>query len=281
MNHSFFDQEKSRIQKVLNEAKKREFEERFGARFSDEQSAIPPDVESQWLSYIEEFERQFENAKRITVREYLGFPMFSPLDEIAGEEVSAALDGVLELLLQNDLIVDCLAEVSDDELYRFITTELVNEEIDDMRIPGMRTVFIYEEFHPNDEYDAKSEAEGFLWDLFERHEDFVIESFARDGIFDPSGNQIGIEGIRTLIGAFYRRHAAFTFQKFECCKCALDGQDATVRLEGEWSGVLADSMAPVSHKGVAELRMKKSPYGGYDVVKVSIPGFDAVSVREA
>lgn len=278
MNDSFFDQEEARIQQALNEAKKREIEERFGARFSDEQSAIPPDVELQWLNYIEEFERQFENAKRITVREYLGFPMFSPLDEIACEELSAALNGVLELLLQNDLIVDCLAEVSDNELYRFITTELVNEEIDDMRIPGMRTVFIYEEYHPNDEYDAKSEAERFLWDLFERHEDFVIESFARDGIFDPSGNQAGIEGIRTLIGAFYRRHAAFTFQKFERCTCALDGQDATVRLEGEWSGVLADSMAPVSHKGVAELRMKKSLYGGYDVVKVSIPGFGAASV---
>lgn len=278
MNDSFFDQEEARIQQALNEAKKREIEERFGARFSDEQSAIPPDVELQWLNYIEEFERQFENAKRITVREYLGFPMFSPLDEIACEELSAALNGVLELLLQNDLIVDCLAEVSDNELYRFITTELVNEEIDDMRIPGMRTVFIYEEYHPNDEYDAKSEAERFLWDLFERHEDFVIESFARDGIFDPSGNQAGIEGIRTLIGAFYRRHAAFTFQKFERCTCALDGQDATVRLEGEWSGVLADSMAPVWHKGVAELRMKKSLYGGYDVVKVSIPGLGAASV---
>lgn len=277
MNGFDSDEAQGKIQKSLNDAKKRELAEKFGARFSNNESDLPPGVESQWLDYIEEFERQFENAKQVTVRERLGFPSFKLLGEIAPGRLNAELEDVLEFLLWRGISVDCLADVSDEELYRFITTELVNEEMDDIQIEGMRTCFIYEEFHPNDEYDAKSEAERFIWDLFERHEDFVIESFARDGVFDP-GKRIDIEGIRSLIGEFYRRHAAFTFQKFECCTCALDGQYATVRLEGEWSGVLANSMASVSHKGVADIRLKKSPYGGYDVLKVSIPGFGAASV---
>ncbi|MDP2885651.1 MAG: hypothetical protein Q8P51_11605 [Ignavibacteria bacterium] len=273
MDESFFEEEQERIQKTLNEAKKRRIEEKFGARFSNNESVTPSDVESQWLNYIEEFERQFEIAKRVTVWEYLGFPSFKPLGEIPREKLEAELDDVEDLLLWNGIVVDCLAGVSDEDLYRFITTELINEEIDDMRIEGMRTRFIYEEFHPNDEYDAKSAAEHFLWDLFERYEDCAVRGFAEDEIFDPSGKRISIEDVRALIGSFYRRHPAFTFHKFECLACILDGEYATVRLEGEWSGVIADSMESVSHKGVADLRLKKSPYGGYDVVRANIPGF--------
>ncbi|HCA80893.1 MAG TPA: hypothetical protein DEP53_14285 [Bacteroidetes bacterium] len=268
-----FDETRERIQKSLNQAKKREIEEKYGARFSKEESAIPPDVESEWLNYIEEFERQFENAKRVTVRGYLGFPLFKPISEIAAKNLAAELDDVLVLLDQNDISVDCLADVSDEDLYQFITTELINEEIDDMRIEGMMTCFIYEEFHPNDDYDARRGAEHFLWDLFERYEDYVVERFAEDEKYDPSGKRISAGDLKSLFGSFYRRHAAFTFQKFECLECELDGEYATVRLEGRWSGILADSLTPVSHEGVAEIRMKKSPYGGYDVIRANIPGF--------
>jgi hypothetical protein len=273
MHELSFEDEQERIQKALNEAKKREIEENYGAHFSEHQPALPSDVESHWLSNIEEFERQLENARQVTVREYLSFPSFKSLREIPREQLGAELDDVVELLSRHSLVVDCVAYVSAEDLYQFITTELMNEEIDDIRIEGMRHCFIYEEFHPNDEYDAKTGAEDFLWDLFERHEDDVIRGFTEAEIFDPSGKRISIEDIKALIGSYYRSYAAFTFHKFQCLSCALDGEYATVRLEGEWSGVIADSMAQVTHRGVAELRMKKSPYGGYDVIRANVPGF--------
>ena len=273
MDESFFDEEQEKIQKALNDAKKREIEEKFGAHFSEDQPALPSDVESQWLSNIEEFERQFGNARRVTVREFLGFPSFKSLGEIPREELEAELNDVVDVLSQHSLAVDCLADVSDEKLYRFITTELVNEEIDDIRIEGMRHCFIYEEFHPNDEYDAKSAAEHFLWDIFEQHEERVVDSLAKDEVYDPFGRRVTHEDLEALVRSVYRRYAAFTFHEFQCRACVLDGDYATVSLEGGWSGVVAESMAPESHKGVAALRMKKSPYGGYDVVQANIPGF--------
>jgi len=187
MDESFLDEEQDRIQKALNE----------------------------------EFERQFENAKRISIRELLGSPTFRSIDEIPPEKLEAEVDRVLELLSRIDVVVDCLADVPDADLYRFLTTELVNEEIDDIKIEGMKHCFIYEEFHPNDEYDAKSSAEHFLRDL--------------------------------------------------------EGEYARVTLQGRWSGLKAGLLEPVSHKGECVLKMKKSPYGGYDLIQANIPGFIAES----
>ena len=99
MDDSCFDEEQEKIQRALNAARKRELEDKFGAHFSDDKSALPSEVESRWLSNIEEFERQFENAKRVTVREYLGFPAFKLLAEIPREQLGTELNDVVELLL--------------------------------------------------------------------------------------------------------------------------------------------------------------------------------------
>jgi len=38
-------------------------------------------------------------------------------------------------------------------IYKFITEELFDHEMDDIMLPGFVHHFIYEEFHPNHEYD--------------------------------------------------------------------------------------------------------------------------------
>lgn len=156
MDESFFDEEQRRIQKALNQAKRRELEKKYGAHFSEGESKAPPHIESEWLNYIEEFERQFENAKRTKIQEFLGFPTFKPIDDIPRERLEAELNSVEEFLSLHDISVDCLADVSDEDFYRFLTTELIDEEIDDISIEGMQHCFIYEEFHPNDEHDTKT-----------------------------------------------------------------------------------------------------------------------------
>ena len=60
--------------------------------------------------------------------------VFKPLAEIQSDKVRAELDDVLAFLCCHTIHVDCLPEVSDEELYRFITTELIDEEIDDLKM---------------------------------------------------------------------------------------------------------------------------------------------------
>jgi hypothetical protein len=43
----------------------------------------------------------------------------------------------MELLSLHDISVDSVAVVSDEDMYRFVTSELMDEEIDEIKIEGM------------------------------------------------------------------------------------------------------------------------------------------------
>ena len=162
MEDEKFEKEQARIQHALNDATQKELSEKFGAQFGEGETKIPPEVESQWLNNIEDYERQYQNAKRVTVREYVGNPEFKPLDQIFQEQLGTELDKALEYLESHNVGVDFLCDVPDDAAYEFVTKELMDHEMDDLHLPGWTTRFIYEEFHPNDEYDAERFADHFL-----------------------------------------------------------------------------------------------------------------------
>lgn len=249
-------------------------EEKYGAQFSESNPDLSPNVESQWLNYVEEFERQFEHARRISVREFLGYPKFKLRAEIPSDQLESELDSVLEYLQLHGISVDFLSDVSDEEAYRFITEELLDEEIDDIRIEGMMHCFIYEEFYPNLELDAKQFAEHFLWDLFERREEWAARGFSDDEAYDRHGQPIGRDQISRLISQWYQRYPLFSSRKHELVDCTPDGDYATVRFRTEWTGLDATSNNFVTHSGESVLRMKKSPYGGCDVVQAVVVGWE-------
>ncbi len=161
MDESTHNEEDQRITRALNQAKERELEDKYGAWFSESDPDLPPDVYAEWLRHIEEFEMKSANARVMTLREFLGNPNFTPLGEVPAAGLKAELERVAECLAHHDIVVDCTAEVSDEDLYRFMTTELLDQEIEDIRIDGMQHHFIYEEFHPNAGEDAKTFAKHF------------------------------------------------------------------------------------------------------------------------
>lgn len=274
MDDRFFDDEQARIQRALNEAKKRGLAQKYGAQFGDMGSNLPPGLESRWLNYIEEFESQFENAKRVTVLEFVGNPIFKPVSEVPPHHLSSEVDNILEFLSLNCIVVDFLCDVADAEAYRFITTELMDEKIDDIRIEGMNHHFIYEEFHPNDEYDAKMFAEGFLFDLFHRETDFALKNVAQDELYDANGTPITVGQMKSEIASFLNSYAAFVSWKFEPVECTVEGDNATVKIQTDWIGLSAGTMESVTISGISVLRMKRSPYGGFDVIQANVAGWN-------
>ncbi len=137
------------IQRALNEAKKSELQQKYGATFLAGDPKLPPDIESQWLSNIEEFEQKFESAETTTVRKFVGDPVLRPLGEIPKGKLGEELHLVLNLLDANDIIVHFGHEVSPAEKYRFLAEELMDVEMQDIRIDGMTHNYLYEEFHPD------------------------------------------------------------------------------------------------------------------------------------
>jgi len=271
---NLFDETNDKIQRALNEAKKKEIEEKFDASFVKTDNTLPPDIESQWLSYIEEFELQFEHAKRISVRMYVGNPSFSPLAEIPETRLHQELEKVLGYLSSHNVNVDFISEIPDREAYRFVTEELLEYETEDIHIEGLSTNFIYEEFHPNFELDAKQFAEQFLWHLFDRELNYALNDFAEDEIYDFAGNCIGKEEMRKRIEQFYGKFAAFPHSKHEILDCTIADNCGVVRFNSNWNGIQAESFTLQPFSGITTVIMKRSPYGGCDVVHANIIGVE-------
>ena len=167
------------------------------------------------------------------------------MPELAGE-----LDRLFELLFENDIAIDFLHEQNDREMYRFITEEMLEEEIDDIQIPGMVSHFIYEEFHPNDEDDITDAIEEFLFTLF--NGDFKDPQGMHDHILseesmhDSHGSPISLEEFKLLLGDFYEAYPLLTGHEVEIINILVDGDQAVAGTRMKWHG------RPKSEKVVME-----------------------------
>jgi len=126
-----------------------------GAQFSGASSGCTPEMENQFLKYIMEFEKLSENPKRIRLYDKINCPShFPPSNEIDDASIDAKYGELIAYLNQFDINVSvCSPNISRRELYRFITEELFNEEIEDISMPGLVTDFIYDLYHPDPVYD--------------------------------------------------------------------------------------------------------------------------------
>ncbi|PYV43615.1 MAG: hypothetical protein DMG06_09925 [Acidobacteria bacterium] len=268
------DDRQQRIQRALNEAKKRELKKKYDMDFSEGKSELPPDLEGDWLNHIEEFERQYQSGKRTTVREFIGDPSVKPVAEIAPGELEAELNKLLDLLESRNIAVDFLCEVESLEAYRFIAEELMDEEMDDIHVEGMTQHFIYEEFHPNDEYDAKQSTEHFLHSLLNRNTEFLLGAFSKEELYDANGSPITLDEMKTSVDDFLATVAMINNSEINVTRCRVEGDYATVEAETSWEGLNAETMAIVSASGPSAIRLKRSPYGGWDVVQAKVAGWN-------
>lgn len=269
-----FDEKNENIQRLLNEAKKRDLQEKYDANFGGSDSSLSPEAESSWLQYIEDFERLTSQAALVTVRKYIGDPEFSKYDTIPIERRSDEMQAVIVLLNEHQINVDFLAEVPEDEKYRFLTEELMDQEIEDIRIEGMFTNFIYEEFHPNFEMDAKQFAEEFLTALFGRNCEYAITVCSQDELYDSHGKNMSLDRMRENITALYSRYSLFVHVQHDMTNCSMNNERAEIRFYSQWSALEALTLQQVSHSGETVIVMKKSPFGGCDVVQANIFGIE-------
>jgi hypothetical protein len=257
------------IQRALNETKRRELEERFGAVHTFSDPGVPPEVEGEWLDEVLEFERMAEGARTITVRAFIGNPSLKPLGEVPPEELKAEVQALLDLLGEHQVMVCFEHEVSDAETYRFLTEELLALEVEEVRIPGMFTVFSYEDFHPDDQKEASRCAKVFLNSLLRGDIDtascYVYEGAKEDG----SGIA---ESMRDAIRRFCGSIAVFVQTGVGITSCVVEGESARIEADVRWTGVRREDHRLAIESGQAVLTMRRSPAGGWDVREARIPG---------
>jgi hypothetical protein len=268
------DDFQDRIQRILNEKKKEDLRKRYGMQLEGHTEDLSPQDESEWLDYITEFERQFENAAEITVRERIGNPAIRPVSDISDAELEAELDRLLELLYEHNIVVDFINEVDDREVYRFIIEELLDEMMDDIRIPEMYSHFTYEDFHPNDEEDVKQWAEEFLNAFFEYDDEMLTLALAKEGLKDLQGRAISLEEFIAMVNEFQTRYIAIMAFSVQAEGAKVDGDTAEVNVTTAWQGLKNDGKTIVRKTGSSKIHLKRSPYSGWDVIQAEIPGWN-------
>lgn len=271
------DQEIDR--KIDNELKKRDLTEKSGASFSNINDDLSPEIENIWLNNIEEFEKQYEKAKLTTVWEYIGKPEYRKITEINESEISPRLNELFDLLDKNNISLDTICDVEEKELYRFITDELFEHEMDDMRIPGMTSCFIYEEFHPN----AKNEIERAI-DYFFRMTMAKMKNIGGEGydllyideqnFCDIDGNTIDKEKVIKSINTFLDSFDSLSIVTYDVKSLAInkEEEDACVDFHICYRGVFDGTAQYVEYKGDGSFKLHPSEYGGWSIYQIDMPG---------
>jgi hypothetical protein len=260
------------IQRALNEQKRRALEQRFGALCSFDDTDVPPEIIGEWLDYIEEFETRYQGAGRTTVRAFIGSPLFPPRDCLSPSDLSRELFRLVGLLSSNAIEVHFDKPLSDAEQYRFLTEELFDQEIDDIRIPGMTHNFLYGEIRAVETAGAVAVARHFLESLFRRDAAACANAAAENGFISPSGIPLTRAALAQAIGEFLGGIAACTLYDIEELSCVIDGERGAATFRVAWDGWEAAAMKPLSASGMAVLRMTKSS-SGWEVTGARVPGW--------
>lgn len=264
--------------KIDNELKKKELEKKHGAHFS-ENSDMPLELESEWLNSIEAFELQHENAKTITVFEYIGSPAYRKIGELKPSEIPLELDKLNDLLQKGNVSLSTLCSVDDKDLYRFISEELFQYEMDDIRMPGMMSCFTYEEFHPNSEYDIEQ-----AFDYFFRFTMAKMENHGGDGYDmlyvdtenykDAKGEIIEKQKVVDAINNFLASFDSFEIIKNDINNIEINDEetDATINFYVDYKGLFNNSKETFDFSGNACFKLRPSEYGAWSIYHIDLPG---------
>jgi len=188
-------------------------------------SDTPPEIEGAFLDYVQQWEDQFAQHKTIVIYDLIGRPEYIPVQDLENDQLAAELNRINDLLQSHDVYLDTLCEVEDRELYRFITEELLVQEMDDIRIPGMRHCFTYEEYHPNHPYDIKNRCVEIIEHTFEKQRS-DLAPWGLDDEIEVGGNMIAKEALSRKMINFRDSFSALTVHKREVVSVTVQERSA-------------------------------------------------------
>jgi hypothetical protein len=239
-------------------------------------SALDPEIENKWLNNIYNFEQQYRERKRTKVYNMIGKPPFPKWDTLDKKQLSIELLRLLAVMEERHIVLDCCVEYDDAIIYKFITEELFEYEMDDIFIDGMIQHFIYEEFHPNHDYDLRRHTIDFIKTLLSKNwnEKYDIYSLAK--IVRLGDKDLSQLTVASMIIAFQEAHSSFEIGSIQI-------KNATFDLEKNMATVVAD-IAYVAYgseikyrsfigQGIFDFSYHKE-YTGWDICGIDFPGFE-------
>lgn len=218
--------------KAENEYTKMKLMLEKGAEFhSSSDQQVDPYIEKEMLNCIVEFERQVENPKFIKIYDKLHRPIhFKPVAEVADEEIDNAWQKLSEYMDRFDINLDvCSPNISIRELYRFTVEELFELQINDIDIPGMKCMFIYDEFYPDPIYDNTRSAtdDGIRYILCKNPMEWM-HNFRKEDLKLNDHISLTAEQFKTRVNQYKAAYDDVDIREIKVHQCQVDDGYCTV-----------------------------------------------------
>jgi hypothetical protein len=168
--------------------------------------------------------------------------------------------------------LDCICEYDDAVIYRFLTEELFEQEMIDLRFAGMVQHFTYEEFHPNHDYDLRRYVNEFAQKLYSNqwHPEYDTINFTKEIIF--KGNRYDREGVSKIIHAFQDAQPFMELIEFEINHLDFNLSLKTGKANGH---LIYSSSVSAKHRGEWETHFSYDDELGYwNICEFQMPGLE-------
>lgn len=233
---------------------------------------LPSQIEKQWLSQIEDFERQRRDAAKVSVATYLNYPKFLAEAQLSDRKLEQELLRVRGELEGAGITVDTLYDVPARALYRFITEDLLWEEIDDIKMNGINHQFVYEEFYADDRFEIEHTLVEFFDMLFGKYYSMLDSVISMD--CDDSDSISRADRVDQLCD-FTDAFDDIQLKKFQLNQVEIHQGQAQAELDLSFTGYPNFRGQGFTFTGKAEFTMLVDEYGYWSIKDFKIPGVPA------
>lgn len=252
-----------------NENKRKKLKEKFGAEFYKKDNELSPELENLFLNNVMRFEEEWENAEEIVMHEYLNKPKIKNLKDIKKSDLPFEIERILKLFRENNINVSVIEkeDVSNEDFYRFLSQELMQYKFYPMPLSGMRTNFIYEEFHPSKKLDSKDAIEHVLYSASEKSK-HIRTFISEDKSLSINGKVVTIEKfIENMYSLFEdveeEINRKIEFKKFEFSDVTKVGVNLIIKYKQK------ETLAEIEKLFNFIFELTPSQYGGMEIINYS------------
>ena len=257
---NLLDEVRRQIQESLIECKRERLRGEYGMKHDYVNPDARPELQNEFLDYIMEFERQFAQGRMVTVRERTGNPLVRPLEEIPADELESALDALLELMFEHNLVVDFLGRWDEGSAYRYVTETMLDREIDDIRIEG---IYCHLEA-ATPEYEVEVWVEDFVQSVFWQDRDYLLSIMERQQLYDGAGAPITLADFAKKLGEVWERLPDNVDCDFRPVMTEIGENEAATVATITWQH--NNELKVIE----AHFRLQRSRYYGWDIVQTSL-----------
>ncbi|MDJ0757643.1 MAG: hypothetical protein QNJ45_29180 [Ardenticatenaceae bacterium] len=254
------DELRQRMQESLIQAKRDQLRQEFGMVDGFRDPALPPEIEVEWLEYIYRFEKHFEDARIVPVRERLGWPKLDPLEEISADKLPSAVDELLQLLMDFNISVDFFGDWPLAEMYRYLTEELMEEEIEEIPFEDVFACFT----PSTPEYDMEMWIEFFVRDVFKHDLSGALNGLSCQVLLDAQGRPVAPSIVKNQLADVWEYMPPIQNPTIEFSRTKVVGERGEAAARISWE--LGDETLTVN----SDFRMGMCPHEGWEVVQTTL-----------